>query len=505
MELKLERETIDVCKTVIGCSAKQTMDTDLLLPDYCGDIKRILHCGVQPQLRSVSASDDRAAAQGEITVRLLYLNEQNEPDCLEQALPLSVHCRCKAPEQNFVLCAAAATEYVNCRAVSPRKVQLDGAVTVRFEAFAKQPVDFITAIEDCEVLEQEIACSRLSAAAEKTFDLSETVALDEEEPAVAHILSAIGTPLIQSTEAVDDKLLIKGELRLDVVCLSEDRAVHSVTHTLPISQVIEAPGLLPNDALDVSLSLLAAYASVKRDADDVPRLLDLATKVSAAVKAYRGETVRIISDCYATQGSLAPTFGDCRFTRLLAAQPAQTSHRLLLETGVKDGKLLHAAVASVQTETTRRDGAFQLVHRLTVDALLRDGEGNLQHQSLSADVEQSVPFPADAGDCDYTPRAVAQLENPRLAPDGTLEAGVSVTVNGAVFTGENTRVLTDATLQETEAAEPAQLILSFCKGGEDLWSICKRYRAPVAQAKAENGLEADTLADDRMLLISAAP
>ena len=189
---------------------------------------------------------------------------------------------------------------------------------------------------------------------------------------------------------------------------------------------------------------------------------------------------------------------------MFSTRPMQQSDRLHLETGIQDGKLLHVAVTSVQTETTRRDGGFQLRHQLTLEALLLDGEGNLQYLTETADLEQSVAAPCAAEDCEYVPCASAVLENPRLAADGTLETGVSVFVSGSFFAERCARILTDAVMTEPEEEEKAQLILSFCKGGDDLWSICKRYRAPVALVKEENDLEEDTLPADRMLLISSA-
>lgn len=504
MELKLERGAIDVCRTIASCSAKQPFDTDLTLPDYCGDIKRILHCGVQPQLRSVSAADERAAAQGEITVRLLYLNEQNEPDCLEQTLPLSVHCRCGKGGGDAVWCAAASAEYVNCRAVSPRKVQLDGSVTVHFEAYEKQAFSFVQTAEQCETQTQQIACSRMTAAAQKTFDLSETVALDDAEPPVAAIVQVIGTPLLQSTEAVDDKLLVKGELRLEIICLSQDKKIRRVSHTLPLSQVMEAPGLRGGDALDVSLRVQALYAGPKRDADDAQRLLDLAAKVSAQVKAFRDDSVQVVSDCYATQGTLVPTFSDCRFARAFPLLPAQLNERQRTDTGVRDGALLFASVAGVQTEATFRDDAFLLKHHVTMDLLIRGGEDDAQYLTQTVDLEQTVPAPDELTDPVFTPETTVLLDGAHLSQDGTLEAALSVSVSGTVYDGTSQRILTDAACSDSEEAQTAQLILAFCAKGEDLWSICKRYRTPVGVVKAENALDDDLLPEDRMLLIPAA-
>ncbi len=504
MELKQEKETIDLCRTVVSCSAKQALDADLSLPDYCGDIQRILHCDVQPQLRSATVSEERATALGEITIRLHYLNEQNESDCLEQALPFSVNCRCNTPAGDAVVCAHATMEYINCRALSPRKVQLDGAVTVRFEVLEKQPFSFIRSMQPCEVQQESTVCSRMTAIAQKTFDLSETVALEDSEPSVSAILRVSGTPVIRSTEAVSDKLLVKGELQMEIICLAEDRTIHSVRHSLPISQVVEAQGLHEDDTVDVSLQLCALYAVAKRDADDAQRLLDLASKISVLVKAYREDTVQVITDCFATRGSLIPTFSDFSFTRVIPVQQTETNEQIRIETGVQNGRLLFAAPGSVQTETEYRDGAFRLLHHVSLEALIKDNDGGLRYQTQAVDVTQRIPVSDDLSDATYAPRISVRTDNVRLAANGTLEANVAIAVQGTVFDMQTRRILTQAVMEESEEPESAQLILAFCKKGEALWPICKRYRTPLNLVKAENALEQETLQEDCMLLIPAA-
>ena len=503
MELKPERDTIDVCKTIFSCSAKQTIDTEFTLPDYCGDIKRILHCHVKPQLRAVSAADERATAQGDITVRLLYLNEQDKPDCLEQSLPLNVSCRCKETLSGAVLRADAATEYLNCRAVNARKVQLDGAVSVQFEAYAKQPVVYVKSMEGCEVQAKELFCSSMSAAAQKTFDLSETLALDEADPGVTNILHVSGTPLIESTETAENKLLVKGELRLEIACLSEDQQIRSVSHKMPISQVIEASGLLENDMADVFMTVHALYVSVKRSADAATRLIDIAAKVSAEVTAYRDASLRIITDCYAVQGSLTPTYQDCRLIRMVPNRSTQQNRHMQMDTGVHDGKLLFTAITGVQTNALQQAGACKLRHQVTLEALIRDVEGSLQYLSRAAEAEETVSVPDDDAKAGMNLRTTAVLDSAHLASDGTLEADVSFFVNGVVFSGNSERILTDVEMHESdEERNRSQIILSFCSGGEELWSICKRYRAEVATVKAENGLEEDTVPEKSVLLIT---
>ena len=47
MELKLEKQPVSGCELLLDTAAEYPIESDLLLPDYCPDIVRILCCRVQ--------------------------------------------------------------------------------------------------------------------------------------------------------------------------------------------------------------------------------------------------------------------------------------------------------------------------------------------------------------------------------------------------------------------------------------------------------------------------
>jgi len=504
MEIVMEHSTHTVCANVFSCTGKQTLDADLVLPDYCGDIKRILHCFVEPQLNSVFANGDRLIAQGDHMIRLLYLNEQDQPDCLEQTLPLSVNCRCDEIPAQATLTATAAIEYVNCRALTSRKIQVDGTLTVRFQLEAKQELAFVGSTDSVETSVRQINTCSLSAIAEKTFDLSETIALSEAEPPAGSIVRVTGQPLLQTTEIAEDKLLIKGTLRLGVVVLSEDREIRSLSHALPISQVIEAPGVREGDTPDIRFSVYALYAQTKRDAAEEARLLDLACKVHVLVKTYRAQTLTAITDCYAVGCRLHPTFEAQPFPLLLPLRPQQTQAQRTLDTGIENGKLLHLSADTVQSDTVFRDGRLQLTHHVTITAMIRDEEGTLQYFEKTTELTEDYPVENEMHTPTFTSQAAVILEGARLSSNGSIQLDLSVQQTGLFFSMQTEQLLTGATADAPEKADEGQLILSFCKKGETLWSIGKRYQIPVESIRTENDLNEDTLTEDRMLLIACA-
>lgn len=505
MELSLEQKAYAVCGETTNLALRQPVETDLVLPDYCGDVKRILHCGVQPNIHAVTAAGDRAGAEGELVIRLLYVNEADQADCFEQHVPLPVAGHVKELPVGAVLDLRAGMEYVNCRALSPRKISVSGTALVHIDVLEKKDVSFVDTDPSLETQTKELSCSVLRALAEKTMDLSETLALGENRPPVGRLLRVTGTPLLQSVEATDDKLLIKGKLEVDLLYLSGDGSLFRLTHDLPINQVVEAPGVTAADDLDVSLQLRALYAEPKRDGNDEARLIELAAKVSALVKSCRTEPVSVVTDCYATNGRLEPTFTKLVFPLRKSDLVFSKSFSQTFETGLDgDASLLDAAVMQTHNTVICDNGHLNLHCNATISLLMQDADGALQYLERSCEmtVEDSLDCGTEEVRC--APTVLLRLSQPTVDANGVLRLQIDLSAEGAAYALQTERVLTDAALTESLDCDSQSLVLSFSKEGERLWDIAKRYRTKLSLIQEENALQGDVLTEDRMLLIPCA-
>lgn len=103
-----------------------------------------MHAHPAPYGRARGA--DRITADGSGLLRVLYLSEGNTVRCFEQNIPFSKSAETTLP-QNACVHASASTEYVNCRVVSPRKMDVHGSISVSFKAYCKEPGEIIC---DCD-------------------------------------------------------------------------------------------------------------------------------------------------------------------------------------------------------------------------------------------------------------------------------------------------------------------------------------------------------------------
>ena len=505
MELSMDFQSFDVCAVTYTGTGRQSLDTDIVLPDYCGDIKRILHCETSAQLHSVGQDGERLRAEGETVIRLLYINDDNQPDCFAQHLPLSVVVSVPALDANAVITARAATDYLNCRALNPRKITVNGTVSVHFEVLARTQQTSIRQISEMEQQSQTVTVSALRALTQKTFDLSETVSIGTNQESIGKLLHLEATPLITGSETVDDKLLLKGNLSVDILYLTEDGALQRFNHALPISQIVEAAGLQPDSDPDIRVQLLSLYAQPKRDGADENRLLELAAKLSVLVQDFEEQTQNVITDCYAISGVLQPTFTDQCFLHRAKTLHLHLQNTQTVETGLDGAALLqHIHVQSMTAGAQTDAEETELSVQVLLSMLLKDKAGELRYLEKDVSLVLQEPLHFDADDAVFDPQVRVRILQTQMHDNGKLDVQLEMTADGSVFEKRTESVLTNAALDNTVQDAQSGLVLSFSKQGESLWDIAKRYRTREALILSENGLTEHVLQDDRLLLIPFA-
>ena len=295
MDFELKKQSLVSDRLCQEVSSQQNIETQITLPDYCGDIKKILRCILNPGITNLSYSGDRASATGKISLRLIYVNDKDKIDCYEGNEALSVSAVIKDVPENMVLTAGTKINYVNCRATSQRKISVEGSVAVIFKAYGSKEQSPVMSAQGkgVQCRKKQVTYENLICRKEKVFDLGETAKIPQGKATIGKILNVSSRATLQSKKAVADKLLIKGDLYTEILYLSESEEgrTEKFIHTMPISQIIDIPGVDENSICSVTLGVREVAVARKTDTSSQGSLAEIAAKCSAMVRCSQVRAV----------------------------------------------------------------------------------------------------------------------------------------------------------------------------------------------------------------------
>lgn len=507
MEFQKQTDTHAVKRKIFGSTAEQAVDSDITLPEYYPDIAHVLKCSVQPQIYTVQTANDKITVEGAALLRILYCSEEKEVRCFEQTVPFFKTTECTLPEEAFAK-GRAKTEYVNCRVLSPRKMDIHGAISLSLTAYI---IENESVICDCigggmQIQTQKAQTSALLGATEKIFSLQETLELGEAKPAVGEILRTDAETQLQSVKLVSGKALLKGSLSVKTVYLCEGGtgSVETMTHSMPISQIVEIEGAEEEGIADTELTVTALQLVAKPDAGGALRLLDAKASISVSIDIYKEKEETLLLDAYSTEYEIQT---EEKNLELQTISDRFTDTHLCRGTvdfsGCDVKEILSVRCTDIAYTPTVAEGAVRLegTAQLEIMYCSTQGEWGVLDHKLDFNYSRNISMSGESlsANVHVCLSGVDYLLN---AAD-KMEVRVELEMEALLLSKETRRVLSDISLLEDrkKTGESAALTIYFANGGEMLWDIARQYNTTVPAIQKENGLQGEKLEDKCTLLI----
>lgn len=513
MELKTNRAVISVTEPICSLMQEQSVELDYVLPDYYPDVCKLVKCFVTPAVLSESVSPDGTRLSYELRadVRILYCSEENHIlQCVTQTLHFSRTAELGTACDGLTAEIIPVTDYVNCRAVSRRRLDVRGAITVRIRTTARRQQEVL-----CDVFEKTVqqkkrpvqyAAGNLHTV--RNIVLAEEVELGEARPPVLHIVRCEAKPVENSHKIVSGKLLVQGSLAVQLLYACEkdgDGSLEPMSFRIPYSQLVELDGLEERDDCTVHISIASCDMKPVTDSSGDVRLLRCEAELRLSCSALRMATESLVCDAFSTEHpctctavKLSTAGAPVPFTETILCSPKLSS---------ADGapECVYDAWCEVRNLTARTDaqaGEVQLSGMLCCNVFVREPGGMprllekeepFEHRFPMEDCseEDMVQVHASVENCTYT-----------LTEQGEVSLKAELCLEGSVRRNTTCEVLTEVQVQE-DASHPKNyaLKLYFATEQEAIWDIAKRCHTSVAAIMEENDLTEETLTESGMLLI----
>lgn len=506
MDFELRKQKIlsdELCQEL---SAQQNIETSITLPDYCGDIKKILRCTFRPGIANLSLSGETISATGKADISLIYVNDSDKIDCYESQLDLSVACTAKDLPENPVFTAQAKTNYVNCRATSQRKISVEGNLAVLFKIYCRKENSLVLSAEGkgVQCRERQVSYENLICRKEKVFDLGETAKVPQGKSAVGKILNVSARATLQSEKAVADKLLIKGDLYTEVLYLSENEEgkTECLTHSMPISQIVDMPGIDEKSLCNVTLGVRQIAVQRKADSSSQGALLEIAAKCSAMVRCSNVVSVNVSDDCYSTGYDLQSDYTIQEFACPVFSVGEQKTSLCTADMPSEVSRVLHIWCSNLESKASAKADKVKIGCRASLCILYLDSKNTpcFVEKNADYDINYQLKDSYENLRCE-SDLQIREIEWKITAKD-KLELQIKTGINLTVMSCESIRALKDIKiLTQKKNADDAALTLYFGCENEKLWDIAKKYNTTVTAIQKENAINGDVTEKDGMLLI----
>ena len=483
----------------LGTGLQEIRNTEVTqeqrLPDGMPDIGRVLGTWGQVILRSKEWQGSQARATGGVMTWTLYAPEDGtEPRSVESWLPFDLKWETAPVDREGPVLVLPLLRFADSRSISSRKIIVRAGVGALAHGFYPEQAEIGIPGElpdDVEILKNTYPLWLHVEAGEKTFLLDEELQVEADQPP-EKMLSCTIYPQIQEKRVLSDKLALKGNVKIHLVCREPEGKVLSRILELPFSQLVQ---LDESHGTDAQAHIHMAVTSLEADMPE-PGRLRIKSGLTAQYRISDQKILELVQDAYSPRRQVETEMAELELPVILEERQDAVS----VEQPVPGQfGVLGDGIYLPDFPRQRRNGSSLALELSGLFQSLMYGEDGVL-QPVNARWEGNLSIPAD--------------ENTRLIPsvhsDGSVDA--AQTGEGMLLKSQMNLDLQSSVQQkipmvmslevgQQEVQDDARPSLILTMGsGESLWEIAKRCGSTVSAICAANGLEGEPL-QERMLLI----
>lgn len=489
----------------------QEISGDFSLPDYQPEIKRLLRIGVSLLPPTAYASGENVELGGNMDYFVLYTGNDGMLYCAPlsseyhfsvpmgdskaEDTPLAGNRSAWMGDEPVCTCDLTA-ETVTGRVTAPRRLNIKCRLDAKVKAYATCPAGIspMATGEPAEALTATASCLRLFRGVGETLDLQDDMILPPGESDKVRIICAEGQVMLHEVTAGQDMVTCRGNalLRLTLAKADENgvEGIPTVSvRKIPFSQAVDMPGVTP-DCVTCAHGGCASL-SVEPEEGRLHTQLGLILEILAQKNLPTVYTKDMYATRHATKGSYA-AYAVERGLQCINGNFTLSDSIPMADVGIPaSARVVDATATATPRELSSEKGKYRLSGDCRVHLIWeREGELNASEMTLPFRYEFEDRRGDDADrDGQLCWSGIMQAVNCRARMDGE-RVGIDAELTVMLRTAERDTV---TALTRLEAGEEAsrrrgEYVICFPAVDDTLWSVAKRYNAPLAPLAAANGI-----------------
>lgn len=501
--MSFEKSVIVTGYTAFSDVKEHTLEADMVLPDYFSNINKVLKFSVTPYEEMVTFSGDRVSVAGIAMINLLYVGEDNKLCSYDNEIKYTKVVPAVEAENNDSVKAEQYVQSLNYRVLGPKRIELRAALAVKIQIERMRENSILTQIDDDKIQKKcgEITQLKPHCICCRDLSIRETVPAGDMKNTVYILRSAVRCSINES-KAIKNKLMVKGNCRIEAVYVTAENNVASYSYDLPFTEVVEALGLEDSDRCDIAVCGACCKVSLTAAGSEKCEL-DTMVKLKLHITGLAEVSLLCFEDAYSTQGNAENSFVETDLVKAVKEISESVPVSMTADTyGEGTLKICDCYADTVTASLSKAADGTLITGSVNFNALLVDAEN---HYSL---ISRSTAFEyMFSGEMHGENDCLCELESSpvsaALKNAGKIEFSSDIKITLHITEKIKTKMISDISVSAAADAAPQEnVVLYFGRKGERLWDIAKSNFSSIDIIKESNNITDDCLSEDKLLIFA---
>ncbi|MEG0899892.1 MAG: DUF3794 domain-containing protein [Oscillospiraceae bacterium] len=505
MEIILNRQSTATNEVILNSTYEHPFEVDCTLPDYCRDIVKILNTTVTPTISNTSINGNRLTIDGNNVISIYYSDGEDNLSKYESKVAFSKTIELKTSPSNPILFVDSSEGYINCRAVSPRRLDIRGTIEIYVKLSNNTNEKIINEISYDSMEVKPLICEGVEAIGQftKQFTIKESLSMLNSNEHPQNILRYDICPTVSEYKLLPGKVIIKGSMSIHIMyCCEDNKNISKSDYAIPFSQIIDCADVDEECICDIRLKVINSEI-ICEQSDDNNETFNISATICAKVSSYKNITVRAVKDCYCRKFNCNFKTKNINLTKIVEIVNETHNHKEIVELPNDSTEIIDVWFKLISNETICNDNKVTLEARIII-CILAVADGHyccvekpitVIQDFITEKCHKNISFNPDIFICKYN---FSDINNCKT------EISCDVMINGIIFDFVNCCVIDDVTIDEKaiKKSENDMVIVYYPHFKESLWDIAKKYNTSMELLKSENNITEDYVEQGQILLIT---
>ena len=486
---------------------EQPIDVDFTLPDFCPDISKIFKCKANTRITSKNVSGKNITIDGNVCITLMYCDSERRLCSYEYMYPFSKIKEMPVEEENCSVTCQAKCDYINCRAVTGRKVDIHGAVSLDVKVFCRKSNEIICDYEGDNVqLKRMIAPTTIPMGyREKPIIIEDEINIGSAQASILSLLRYDAVPSITECKVINDKIIVKGEMAVNLLyCGDSAKLPQVVKTTIPFSQIVEMSGVTEECKCDVKSEISSLEIKPIASLGSECRTFVLNAKILLKCESYCVNEIPVIEDAFSTRYETVITRNKLCFKKICENVKENCHLKKNIEFGENISSVIDVCCEVGSKKVRFEKDKMCLSAVFLVGLVICDQEDNVAFYEKPVEFEWSYPLNCDGLTLCFNPEIEINGVNYTITGANCLEFRAELMICGAIYEKSDIELLTDMivdTKKPFKNNKKGGMIVCFKNDGGCVWDVAKKYNANIEEIMSINGLDGEDVANKKIIMV----
>lgn len=486
--MEMAKETLCINKLI--CEKKELLfiEGDMIVPDSKPDILNAICASGTVCVYKKEISDEKLRIDGSVNTYIMYLADNNNIRGLNTNVDFSETINLPNCMQDMNLILNLNAKSIECKVINERKIGIKITLEANIKVYSTEDVSLINNVDgmdDIQTLKETIMANSVVGTGSTKIYAKDTININNTHN-LAEILKSSILITDKDTKISYNKVLTKAETEVQLVYLTEDNLISSVTAKVPVVGFLDMPNITDNNICDVNYAIKNLILKPNQ-VEEHSIMIEIEIEVSCI--AYEEKELNLIQDMYSTTQNLE--FNQKQISIITGKQIVKNVNTLKERVNVSE----------IQNKTVINIDATAMIekeHRLQTK-IVYEGEVSLNilymdTSTNALDIKTvALPYNFEVENIDNDSNINSSVEIKShdfiIQDGGNIDTSIDMDFITDSSKTKSINVINDLIPNGEREEQDYSIIVYIVKPGDSLWKIAKRFGTTVDDIARVNGIE----------------